>query len=87
MERGNSTEEYIENAVAVNADFIQLKDREYPIINEVVDKLKNHDIIANYYHAEDLNKLKTLFDADVDFVLVNNAEQLIKEAKESKLLQ
>lgn len=87
MERGNSSEEYIENAVAVNADFIQLKDREYPIIKRVVDKLKKHDIIVNYYHAENFNKMKTLFDAGVNFVLVNNVEQLIKEVEESKVDQ
>ncbi len=87
MERGDSSEEYIKNAVAINADYIQLTEREYPVIKEVVNKLKEHNIVINFYHAEDFEKLKALFDAGVDFVLVNNAEQLISEAKESKLIQ
>lgn len=82
MERGNSWEEYFENTLAVDADFIQLREREYPIINETVDKLKEHNIVINFYYAENLEKLKTLFEAGVDFVLVNNTKELVKEAKE-----
>ena len=87
MERGETPEEYVENAIAINADFIQLREREYPVINKVIEKLKKHHIAVNFYHAEDYEMLKSLFDAGVDFVLVNNAGQLLKEAKQTGLLK
>ena len=87
MERGDTPKEYINNAINVNADYVQLKDRSFSRIDEVVAKLKKHNIVVNYYHAEDYEKMKILFDAGVDFVLVNNADQLVKEAKQSKLIE
>lgn len=87
MERGDSPEEYINNAVSVNADFIQLKDRSFSRINEIVAKLKQHNIVVNYYHAENYEKIKTLFDAGVDFVLINNVEAIMNEAKEKQLIK
>lgn len=87
MERGDSPDEYINNAIAVNADFIQLKERSFSRINEIVAKLKQHNITVNYYHAEDYETMKLLFDAGVDFILINNVEAMMKEAKEKKIIK
>ena len=87
MERGNTPDDYIDNAVAVNADFIQLKDRSFSRIKEIVAKLKLHHIVVNYYHAEDYETVKILFDAGVDFVLVNNVKAMMYEAKKNRWIK
>ncbi len=87
MERGNTSEEYVNNAVKVKADFVQLKERSLSNIYEIVSKLKKHNIVVNFYHAESLGKLKILFEAGVDFALTNNPEAMMKAAKENGLVK
>lgn len=81
MERGSSTGEYLKNAVAVNADFIQLTERELPVLKQIIPILKKNSIKINFYYADSVDKLKLLFDAGVDFVLTNNVSELIHEIK------
>ena len=87
MDRGNSAEEYIKNTIDSDADFIQLTEREFPILDQVIPILKKNDIKINFYYADSSNKMKKLFDAGVDFVLCNNVEQLVEEAREANLFE
>jgi len=81
MERGNSTGEYINNALEIKADFIQLTEREFPVLKQTIPILKKNNIKINFYYADSIDKLKTLFDAGVDFVLTNNVSELINVLK------
>lgn len=82
MERGNSTGEYFRNSIMIKADFIQLTEREFPIIEQAVEYLKKYNLTINYYYADTPDKMKKLFEAGVDFVLVNKLPDLKKHLKE-----
>jgi len=81
MERGNSTGDYLKNAEKVNADFIQLTDRELPVLKQIIPILKKNNIKINFYYADSVDKLKLLVDAGIDFVLTNNVSELIASKK------
>jgi len=85
MERGNSTTEYLENAIRINADFIQLTEREFPVLKQVIPILKENNIMINFYYADSFEKIKVLFEEGVDFVLSNEVSSLVKEASEANL--
>ncbi len=87
MERGDSSEEYVKNAIRIKADFIQLTVRELPNLQPVISALKQHNIIINFYYADDSSMMKLLFDAGVDFVLSNNVSHLISEARKTGILK
>jgi glycerophosphoryl diester phosphodiesterase len=87
MDRGNSTDEYIANTIDSGADFIQLTEREFPVLDQVIPILKKNDIKVNFYYADSITKMKELFDAGVDFVLCNNVKQLVDEAKVANLFE
>lgn len=81
IERGNSSKVYFENTLKIKADFIQLTEREFPFIDQAVEYLKKHNLIINFYFADTPDKLKKLFNAGVDFVLVNNLSGIIEDHK------
>lgn len=77
MERKDSPKAYLEEAIRINADFIQLTEREFPFLDEIIPVLKSHNIKINFYFADDVDKAKHLFNLGVDFVLVNNVEKIL----------
>ena len=77
MDRKDSPKAYIEEAIRINADFIQLTEREFSLLNEIIPVLKSHNIKINFYFADDVEKAEHLFNSGVDFVLVNNVEKIL----------
>ena len=77
MDRNDSPKAYIEETIRINADFIQLTEREFPLLGEIIPLLKSHNIKINFYFADEVEKAKHLFNSGVDFVLVNNVEKIL----------
>ncbi|MBC3784190.1 glycerophosphodiester phosphodiesterase [Spirosoma utsteinense] len=75
------TRQYVEATIAMKANFIQLLRNEGEDRQEVMARLAKNQVRVNYFYAKDPNELPALFDAGVDFVLVNNLEQFIPQAK------
>lgn len=84
MSRGDSPEQYVENALAVKADFVQLTVREFPVLEKVIPVLKEHGIKINYYYTDKTEDLNHLFETGVDYVLTNKAAVMLKEVKRNK---
>ncbi len=72
MDRAGSTAEYVNNTIAMNADFIQLTTRADSVLSTIIPQLKQHQIKINYYGVDSREKLQKLFDAGVDFPLIND---------------
>ncbi len=77
MDRKDSPKAYVEETIRIKADFIQLTEREFPMIHKLVPVLKTNEIKINFYFADDIEKARYLFDSGVDFVLVNNVEKTL----------
>jgi glycerophosphoryl diester phosphodiesterase len=77
MDRKDSPKAYIEEAIKINANFIQLTEREFPFLGEIIPVLKSHNIKINFYFTDEIIKAKHLFNSGVDFVLVNNIEKIL----------
>lgn len=78
MDRQSSNWDYVHLTVNQKADFIQLKGEvsdEYPKLTE---HLRKKDIRINYFGTDDPEKIEWLFNAGVDFPLVNNIIESIK---------
>ena len=83
MERQSDTEEYVDETIAMHADFIQLLGvRAKDGLAEYVKRLKEAGIRINYYGTNSPEELKQLFDAGVDFPLVDDVERMIRTANE-----
>lgn len=72
MERQNSAEEYISGTIGEKADFIQLLKANYSDLPSKIKELKKNGILVNYYKADSPDEVKELFEAGVDFPLVND---------------
>ncbi|MFD2572735.1 glycerophosphodiester phosphodiesterase [Spirosoma soli] len=75
------TRQYVDATVAMNANFIQLLREEGEDRREAMATLKKNNVAINYFYAKSPNELPALFAAGVDFVLVNNLEECIPQAK------
>lgn len=81
MDRLNSPEEYINEAIRIKADFIQLTLRELPFLDQVVPRLKSHNIKINFYYADEVELVDKLYNAGIDFILVNDVEKILNNQK------
>lgn len=81
MDRGKTTAEYVKNTIAMKADFIQLKSRSDSTLTTVITELKQHHIKINYYGIDFPAKVLQIFEAGVDFPLVNDVEMAMQLAK------
>lgn len=76
------TEKYVNKSIALKANFIQLVIPEtYENRVPFMEKLHKSGLKANYYHAKDIKELEELFESGVDFVLVNELGEFMKEAE------
>lgn len=83
MERQGSAEEYVAATINARTDFIQLlKKSDYNDFTGSVKQLKENGIRINYYGTDSPEELKMLFEAGVDFPLVNNIVQTIDAVRE-----
>jgi len=83
MDRGDNSQQYVQETIELGCDFIQLKERADSNLKMFIKKLKSNNIKVNYFGTNSPEKLKVLFDAGVDFVLVDEADKLINAAKKS----
>jgi len=81
MDRQNSVEEYIAGTIRDKADFIQLLKANYPDLPSKIKELKDNGILVNYYKADSPEEVIELFEAGVDFTLVNDIIHMIDVAK------
>ncbi len=77
MDRKDSPHAYIEETLRIKADFIQLTEREFSILDELIPILKKNNIKINFYYADDVEKAKYLFKSGVDFILVNDIAKVL----------
>lgn len=81
MDRKDSPQAYVDEAIRIEADFIQLTLREMPVLDVIIPQLKNHNIKINFYFADEIETVKKIFDSGVDFVLVNDVEKIMSQLK------
>ncbi len=77
-----NTEKYVNNSIAVKANFIQLvipekEENRKPLL----EKLHKSGLMASYFYAKDVQELEGLYQIGVDFVLVNELAKFMKEAE------
>lgn len=77
------TRRYVEATVAMKANFIQLLRAEGEDRRALMETLKKGQVRVNYYYAQTPDELPGLFDAGVDFVLVNNLATFQTQAKKA----
>lgn len=81
MDRQPNDMDYVNIAVESKAQFIQLRG-DGTVHPEVIEKLKQCNIRINYYGADLPEILCGLFEAGVDFPLVNDPEPMLNAAYE-----
>ena len=81
MVRDDSSWEYVDATIALKADFIQLIYPFKPEFSEYTKKLKEHGIRINYFGTDSYEEMRDLYDAGVEFPLVNNITAMMKEAE------
>ncbi|MDD4192462.1 MAG: hypothetical protein PHI28_14105, partial [Mangrovibacterium sp.] len=85
MERQGSASEYVNQTILSKTAFIQLKKSDYPEFAADVQSLKRNGIKVNYFGTDSPEKIKMLFEAGVDFPLVNDIVHTIDLAGELKI--
>jgi glycerophosphoryl diester phosphodiesterase len=85
MERQESPGEYVRQTILAKTAFIQLKKSDYPEFAEDVQSLKRAGIKVNYFGTDSPEKIKMLFEAGVDFPLVNDIVHTIEVLQELKM--
>ncbi|WP_341225427.1 glycerophosphodiester phosphodiesterase family protein [uncultured Arcticibacterium sp.] len=79
MNRLNSRTAYIDDTIKEGYLFLQIKSsRDDEHMLRDIKKLKKNDVMINYFHAEKVGQLNTLFAAGVDFVLTDNLEEMLQ---------
>ncbi len=82
MERQGDTEQYVNDTIEMQAEFIQLLRVEPgPLLENFAQILHEKNIIANYCCTDDPEAVKTLFDNGVDFILVNELHEIMPIAE------
>jgi glycerophosphoryl diester phosphodiesterase len=78
-----NTRQYVDATIATRANFIQLLRNEGEDRAAIMADLKKSGVRVNYYYAQTPAELPALLEVGVDFVLVNNLEQFLPEAKKA----
>lgn len=81
MERQDFPLRYVQETISQQADFIQLTSRADDMLVDLTKQLKDNHIKINYYGANSPEKLKKLFDAGVEFPLIDEVENMINAVK------
>lgn len=82
MDRQESAEKYVASTISARTGFIQLlRKSEYKDFAGSVKLLKENGIKVNYFGTDSPEELKMLFDAEVDFPLVNDIVHTMQVAR------
>lgn len=80
--QGGDTNAYVENTIAMKAEFIQLRDapsgQTPPDLAAIVQRLHAHHITVNYFGANDAAKMRTLAAAGVDYILTDKLDLCLR---------
>ena len=82
MERQGGTAEYVELTIELGTDFIQLAKSPPAELLAPVKALREKGIHINYFGTDDPQFMRELFEAGVEFPLVNTIELLMGAARE-----
>jgi glycerophosphoryl diester phosphodiesterase len=82
MERQGGNQAYADQTIALKADFIQLAGPVAPGLKEICEKLSEHNVKINYFGVESVEGVRALFQAGVQFPLVNDLAGHAKTAEE-----
>jgi glycerophosphoryl diester phosphodiesterase len=85
MERQASNWDYVNETIAMKADFIQLKGEITPEYEDYTKALKKNGIRVNYFGTDSPETLKLLFKYGVDFPLVNDILHSIAYLKDDEV--
>ncbi len=79
MERLSSRADYVNSTIEKGFPFLQIKSsRDGLHLPEDVNKLKEHGVRVNYFHAEEVGQVKILLEAGVDFILTDHLQKMLK---------
>ena len=81
MERQKSSWDYVNETIAMKADFIQLLKPITPELPEYTSKLTENGVRINYFGTDSPDELYELFNAGVQFPLVNSIVQTMQAVK------
>jgi len=83
MERADCSVRYVDKTIEMKADFIQLNSCIIDAtLSDVTQKLKEQGVHINYYGTNSADTLRLLFDAGIEFPLVDDLENMMKVAEE-----
>ena len=82
MDRTDSSQKYVSETIARGTEFIQLKRRSQSMLPELVGKLKSHEIVINFFGTNSPKELRVLFQAGVDFPLVDELTPMMQAARD-----
>lgn len=82
MERDIDTPAYVDDTIARKTDFIQLRGKITPDLNQYTKRLRDNGVRVNFFGTDKADELRALFAAGVDFPLVNAVTDLMPVAKE-----
>ncbi len=85
MERQESARVYVNQTIHAKTAFIQLTKSDYPEFAEDVQALKQAGIKVNYFGTDSPEEIKMLFEAGVDFPLVNDIVHTVDVLRELKM--
>ena len=86
MERQGKRDEYIEETIRQESQFIQLlRNRTGKHLDQEIARLKQHNIMVNYCCTNDVEEVETLFKNGVDFILTDKLSEMLEEAGKIEL--
>jgi len=82
--QSNANSNYVDYTISLGTDFIQLLDGA-PVTRAVTEKLHAAGVTINYFEASDPDKIRTLIDVGVDYILTNDLETCLSVLKEYRV--
>ncbi len=83
VERMSSRTEYIDQPIEKGFAFIQLKNNRDDInMYTDIKRLKDNRVYINYYHSEEVARVKELLDLGVNFILTDRLSRMLKAFNE-----
>lgn len=82
----NNNDKYVQATIKGKAAFIQFSSGNGLPPQALIDKLKDHKIRINYFHAKDTSELAHLFSLGINFPLVNDIDSFMPVAQNSGIV-
>lgn len=82
MDRLEDSASYVNDTIARQAEFIQLKRRALLSLSELTEKLRQNKVRINFYGTNSPEELERLYEAGVEFVLADELGAMLQAAAE-----